>query len=112
MPWPAPKQCAKPGCPGLTQERFCAKHKRAESRRYDQERGSAAKRGYGRRWRKLAAMILERDPYCKAECCHEGSTDCDHIIPRREGGTNDPDNLQGLCHDCHSRNGARGRSLG
>ncbi len=103
MPWPAPKQCARPGCPGLTQGRLCQAHQREETRLYDRQRGSAAKRGYGRKWRKLAATILERDPYCMADGCNEWSTEVDHIKPRRDGGTDDPDNLQGMCHDCHSR---------
>ena len=27
----------------------------------------------------------------------------DHIIPLKKGGTNDEENLQGLCHQCHNR---------
>lgn len=27
----------------------------------------------------------------------------DHIIPRSRGGIDDPNNLQGMCHTCHSR---------
>lgn len=31
------------------------------------------------------------------------ATDVDHVTPLRRGGTNDPANLQALCHPCHSR---------
>lgn len=103
MPWASPKICSKVGCGAFTRERFCADHKNADKRAIDRRRGSASKRGYGARWRQLRKMILARDPVCQAEGCGEPSTDVDHIKPRRDGGTNDPANLQGLCHECHSR---------
>ncbi|WP_366141808.1 HNH endonuclease signature motif containing protein, partial [Propionivibrio sp.] len=31
------------------------------------------------------------------------ATDVDHIVPIRRGGTNKHENLQPLCHACHSR---------
>lgn len=36
----------------------------------------------------------------------------DHIVPLEEGGTNDPDNLQGLCHDHHNAKTERERQRG
>ncbi len=65
--------------------------------------GGSAPRGYGARWRKLRGMILARDPFCQAPGCHEWSTEVDHIKSRENGGTDHPDNLQGLCKPCHSR---------
>ena len=38
------------------------------------------------------------------ECANCGSTrrlECDHIRPRRCGGSDDVENLQVLCHACH-----------
>ena len=29
------------------------------------------------------------------------ATEVDHIKRKADGGTDDIDNLQGLCHDCH-----------
>lgn len=40
-------------------------------------------------------------------CCNCGSTKgpfhCDHIIPLSRGGTDDLDNLQTLCEECHAQ---------
>jgi len=33
----------------------------------------------------------------------KSTSQVDHVIPLFEGGTNDPDNLEILCVDCHSR---------
>ncbi len=59
-------------------------------------------RGYGARWRKLRRLVLARDPICRAPGCNQASTEADHIKPRREGGSDGLDNLQGLCKPCHS----------
>lgn len=53
-------------------------------------------------WRKLRAFVLQRDPFCKAPGCNRPSTVADHIVPRRQGGTDDPAQLQGLCASHHS----------
>jgi ATP adenylyltransferase len=36
----------------------------------------------------------------------ERALDVDHIVPRSEGGTDDPDNLQALCWRCNQDKGA------
>lgn len=74
--------------------------RKAES---DKARPSAAKRGYGYTWSKLRKMVLAQQPICRVDGCWEPSTEVDHILPRRRGGTDDLDNLQGLCKACHSR---------
>lgn len=73
-----------------------------------EEKGSAAQRGYGYRWRNVRAAFLREHPLC-AECMRRGrltpATDVDHIKPHH----GDPDlmwdeeNLQALCHACHAR---------
>jgi 5-methylcytosine-specific restriction protein A len=121
--------CQWPGCrnPAPYGERFCSAHKkRGEARvaQYKAERekarearrckrtGSSAKRGYGYRWQRLRAAFLREHPLCEA-CLLQGratpATDVDHIKPHR-GDQDlmwDVDNLQALCHACHSKKTAR-----
>jgi 5-methylcytosine-specific restriction endonuclease McrA len=59
--------------------------------------------GYGYAWSKLSAFIIGRDPICTVPGCTKPSTQADHIIARRKGGTDDPENLRGMCHPHHAR---------
>ncbi len=80
-----------------------SEQKQARRRRtVDQARASASERGYDRRWQRLRKLILHRDPICKI-CDRVSSTDVDHIIPKAQGGEDTEENLQGLCHACHSK---------
>jgi 5-methylcytosine-specific restriction endonuclease McrA len=82
----------------------CPEHHATLCDTRDRYRGSSTAQGYGVGWRALRLAILARDPVCTdASGCAEPSTDADHIIPRRQGGSDDPDNLQGMCHAHHSR---------
>ena len=94
--------CAKQGCPAATYGRYCARHGKEESRRYERQRGTSAQRGYGGQWRQIRKLVLLRDPICKL-CGQAPSIEADHIKPRSQGGTDDPSNLQGACKPCHSR---------
>ena len=102
MPTAPPSPCTYPGCHQLSDSARCAEHTRA----YNRRRGSASKRGYGRRWQRTRAAQLQREPWCR-ECRREGytrpATQVDHIVPKARGGTDDPSNLQSLCGSHHSR---------
>lgn len=77
-------------------------------------RPSSPKRGYGRRWQRLADRFRREHPWC-VRCLERGIYNCgtkdkanhvDHIIPTM--GLDDPrhfdwTNLQTLCKSCHSR---------
>lgn len=94
-----------------------------EQRRLDYERGrgSAAARGYGRRWQKLRASFLARHPLCvmcAAESRTEAATVVDHITPHKgsQALLYDWNNLQPLCHSHHASktnvDGSIGRGIG
>ncbi|MGH8626453.1 MAG: HNH endonuclease [Gammaproteobacteria bacterium] len=90
-------------CPRLAErDGYCATHWTARTRAYNQARGSSTQQGYGGRWRKLRLLVLARDPICCA-CGRAESSDVDHIIPKRRGGADAENNLQGLCGPCHAR---------
>lgn len=106
MPKSAPRPCRSPGCPNVTNELYCNDHEDLAPKRPWEKRPSAAMRGYGHGWRKLRRMVLRREPLCR-ECAQHGrvqpATDVDHIVPRSRGGRDVFDNLQPLCHSCHSK---------
>jgi|694.fasta_scaffold07358_18 5-methylcytosine-specific restriction protein A len=102
--------CRTPGCAGIVRGGACSgcggTAKRTRQRQYDDQRGSAAKRGYDRQWQRLRLAFLRAHPLC-IECAKEGittpATEVDHITPKRDGGQDDWDNLQPLCKRHHSR---------
>ena len=106
------KKCRRPGCFRMAAEGsdFCDKHQSPPARLVPSEdrRESAAQRGYGHRWRKLRDWYIKAHPLCE-ECLRQGrvtkATDVDHIIPHKGDALLlfDVNNLQSLCHECHSR---------
>lgn len=84
---------------------YCEQHAKARPRPPDQ-RESAAKRGYDRKWRRIRAQFLRHNPVC--EDCGAPATEPHHRIPRSKGGTDHWDNLMALCKTCHSRRTAGG----
>ena len=71
----------------------------------DRQRGSRHARGYGTAWDKVAALVKAQEPLCRP-CNKLGITraadEVDHIVPKAQGGTDDRDNLQPICADCHA----------
>lgn len=50
-------------------------------------------------------MILRRDQYLCQPCKKYGflttANEVDHIIPKAQGGTDNPEQLQAICKVCH-----------
>lgn len=63
-------------------------------------------RGYGAAWVKARDAALKRDGHLCQPCLMAGrptpAKQVDHITPRAQGGTDDLDNLQSICRDCHN----------
>jgi 5-methylcytosine-specific restriction protein A len=84
----------------------------AVKRERDRRRPSAARRGYGPRWRRARAAYLARHPLC-VPCESAGrlvaATVVDHVVPHRGDDRLfwDEDNWQGLCKRCHDGKTAR-----
>ena len=113
MPHRPGRACTQtPGCPGIVrggQCSVCGPGRRSQQD-YDRRRGSAASRGYDRRWQRLRTMVLASSPLC-VMCLAENrvtpATEVDHIRPLADGGDHSEDNLQPLCKSHHSRKTAR-----
>lgn len=107
MPRKPKHPCSHPGCPNLTDRRFCEEHEKLANRNYDKyERDKAAKRKYGRAWKRIRDKYVSLHPFC--EICYEHgilveTEEVHHKKPLREGGTHDRENLIALCKSCHSR---------
>ena len=111
MPHKPKHPCSWPGCPELTDERYCQEHARLAIRNYNRNtRTRDQKRRYGNHWKRTRDAFLEEHPFCEI-CRSEGrivqADTVHHILPISEGGSNEWDNLQALCHTCHSRLHAR-----
>jgi 5-methylcytosine-specific restriction endonuclease McrA len=52
-------------------------------------------------WSRVVAHVKRRDRFTCQRCGAMYRLEVDHIVPRRLGGSDHPDNLRTLCHDCH-----------
>lgn len=68
-------------------------------------KSSRHERGYGAEWVKTRTRIMKRDNHLCQPCLTKGrptpATEVDHVKPKAQGGTEDDDNLQAICHACH-----------
>ena len=111
MPRKPKRPCSYPGCPNLTEGRYCEEHAKTVNRNYNRyERDPGTPKRYGRTWKRIRDAYVASHPLCE-ECLKEGRTvpveQVHHIVPLREGGTSDFGNLISLCVECHARIHAR-----
>ena len=111
MPFKPKRPCSHPGCPKLTDSRFCEEHSKKEAKRYERyQRDPAMKKRYGRSWKRIRDRYIAAYPLCE-QCQKNGritpAEEVHHIKPLSQGGTNDVDNLMSLCTSCHSEITAR-----
>lgn len=107
MPKRPKKPCSFPGCPRLTNGRYCEEHERLMNTRYNKfERPYKSGERYGSEWRKIRTRYIKAHAFCE-DCLSRGryvpATEVHHKLPLKDGGTNDESNLMSLCKSCHSR---------
>jgi 5-methylcytosine-specific restriction protein A len=66
-------------------------------------------------WKRRSEAVRVRDKRRCQECLRNGDPtvygiNVDHKIPRRQGGTDDDENLECLCDTCHARKSRRERT--
>ena len=112
------KKCKQLGCVGVAvTDGYCSSHYRGPVSTDDMLRGVRVRPDYHmlyntRAWKRLRRSVMSDQPVCQrclSNTIIEVTTDIDHIIPHK-GDHHlfyDKDNLQGLCHKCHSWKTAR-----
>ena len=107
MPRKPKRPCSHPGCPKLTDGRFCEEHAKQEAKRYEKyDRDPAVRRRYGRAWIRIRNRYAAAHPFCE-DCYKRGiltpMEEVHHILPLSRGGTHADNHLLSLCKSCHSR---------
>lgn len=107
MPRKPKRPCSYPGCPNLTEGRFCEKHQKEENKRYEKyDRNPVVRRRYGRVWKRVRDAYVKEHPFCE-ECFKKKILvpveEVHHIKPLSEGGNHNKSNLISLCKSCHAR---------
>ena len=107
MPKKPKRPCSHPGCPNLTDGRFCEEHEKLANQNYEKYgRNKDSKRRSGRAWKRIRDKYVSQHPFCEV-CDERGilveAEEVHHKKPLSEGGTHERDNLIALCKSCHSR---------
>lgn len=107
MPRKPKRPCSYPGCPELTDHRYCESHKSLANRNYNKyQRDPESNKRYGRSWKRIRDRYIKLHPFCE-ECEKNDlltkAKEVHHIIPLSRGGTHDTSNLLSLCRSCHNK---------
>jgi 5-methylcytosine-specific restriction endonuclease McrA len=62
--------------------------------------------GSTREWRRIRLQVLKRDGRVCAYCALPAAT-VDHIVPRANGGKDEPRNMVACCARCNGRKGSK-----
>ena len=105
------RPCLHPCCGVLVSGGYCPTHQPKRAGRSEEAKAWRWMYGTGK-WEALRSAQLLREPFCRA-CGRRGvreyATDVDHIRDHKGDWTlfTDLENLESLCHSCHSRKTAR-----
>ena len=103
-----PKQpCGYPGCPELSEGRYCEKHRKLVAKNYETyTRNPELKKKYNSRWKQVRDRYVRLHPFCE-RCLEQGRLtavqEVHHIVPLARGGTHNAGNLMSLCRSCHNK---------
>lgn len=106
MPKKPKRPCSHPGCPELTDGRYCEPHQKLADQQYEKyDRDPATRKRYGRTWKRIRDRYIAKFPVC--EMCADNNKlvpaqEVHHIKPLSKGGTHAESNLMSLCTACHS----------
>ncbi len=85
--------------------------------KWKDRKGTRQERGYGAEYMRNRNVVMQVNnqgrPMALCRMCLERenrptqATECDHIIPKSAGGSDDVENLQPICRACHKRKTAR-----
>lgn len=107
------RPCRHPGCGVLVAGGYCDKHRQLRTSSRSDESKSWHWMYLSPEWvDDLRPGQLLREPFCR-ECAKRGervyATDVDHIVDHKGNWDifTDRNNLESLCHSCHSRKTAR-----
>ena len=111
MPVRPKRPCSYPGCPELTDERYCDRHRGAGNRYYDRNLRSRRSDAFykSKAWQAARQARLTRDNHMCRECLREGritpANTVHHIVEITEDWSKrlDLDNLESLCASCHGK---------
>ncbi len=107
MPSKPKRPCAWPGCPELTDGRYCEEHRKTAERQYNKySRAPDIHRKYGRAWKRIRDRYAAEHQLCEMRLQEGRVTLIDevhHVAPVSKGGTHDRRNLMSLCRSCHNK---------
>lgn len=106
VPYKPKRACGYPGCPKLTDGRYCEEHKKLTDKQYNKyQRDPLTKKRYGRDWKRIRDRFIKVHPLCE-ECKKAGrltpANTVHHIVPLKEHINHSESNLLSLCKSCHS----------
>jgi 5-methylcytosine-specific restriction enzyme A len=84
----------------------CNTHHNGACPNKERRRGSAAQRGYGPAWQRLAARAKAAQPWC-THCHSSHDLTVDHIDPSSKHKRLSLNDVQVLCRSCNSSKGGR-----
>ena len=90
MPRKPKHPCSYPGCPKLTDKRFCEEHEKLSNSNYEKYgRDKSTKKRYGRAWKRIRDKYAAEHPFCEL-CFQRGiivpTEEIHHKLPLSEGG--------------------------